>query len=607
MLLRIVDSLPFETSPLVFLLMALIFLIFLFFALRLNKWLFLIMFFGMITQSLTTIKSGLLYSYGMGFWGSNGHDGVWHLALINSLARHLNFSTDLFSLLQNPILAHFNLKNYHFLFDLSVALIHKITHLSTLNLYFQIFPIVCSGFLGILTFLLIKKLTKNNLAACLSVFFAFFGGNFGWLVTLLRHQGLGGESMFWANQSISFPLNLQFFLSLILMIYGFYLYLNYLEKTSRKKFYLLIFVFGLIIGIKAYGGIIILFGLGTTTFWELITKKKTKTLKIFLGSLVISLLVFLPNNWASSSLFVFSPLWLPRVMIDAPDRVGWLRLAQARQAYFATGLWLKWLLAEGLALGIFFIGNLGTRIIGLRKLFHWLRNWRGISSFQVLFLACFLLSGLIPLLFIQKGNPWNSIQFFYYFQFLFGLLAGLGLGEFLSKKKTWLKIFFIFFVLLLTLPTTIGDLKNYLGYQSPAKIDFRELEALSFLKEQPTGIVMTYPHNYQAREKTKEVSKPLYIYETTAYVSAFANQQTFLEDEMTLEIMGVDWRSRRIKIEEFFKTKNIQQAKKFLEENEIKYLYLVGDQKFEGSDSQIGLEKIFENGEVRIFQFRDKI
>jgi len=605
MLSKIVDFLPVETSPLIFLLMVLIFLIFLIFALRLHKWLALIMFFGIITQSLTTIKSGLLYSYGMGFWGPNGHDGVWHLALINSLARHLKFSGDFFSLLQNPILAHFNLKNYHFLFDLSVSLIHKITFLPTLNLYFQIFPIILSGFLGILVFLLIKKLTKNNLAACLSVFFAYFGGNFGWLVTLLRGQGLGGESMFWANQSISFSLNLQFFLSLILMLYGFYLYLNYLEKPSGKKLWFLSFIFGLIIGVKAYGGVIILSGLGLAAFWEWLINKKFQTTKVFLGCLLVSLLIFLPNNQASASLFVFSPLWLPHTMVDFPDRLGWLRLGQARQAYFATGNWLKWFLAESLTLAIFFVGNLGTRIIGVTRIFSWWRNWKKIDSFQALFLGCLLVSGFVPLLFIQKGNPWNSIQFFYYFLVFFGLMTGWGMGEFLVKKRIWLKVIFISLVVLMTLPTTIGSWEHYLSYCPPAKISFDELEGLAFLKNQPAGIVLTYPHDYKAREIT-EAPKPLYIYETTAYVSAFVNQQTYLEDEMTLEIMGVDWRSRRTRVDEFFKTKDIQPAKKFLEENEIKYLYLVDGQEFKVDELQAGLVKIFENDLVKIFQKSDE-
>lgn len=586
--------------------MAFIFLVFLFLAFRLNKWLVLIMFFGMITQSLTTIRSGLLYAYGMGFWGPNGHDGVWHLALINSLARHLKFSGDFFSLLQNPILAHFNLKNYHFLFDLSVALIHKITFLPTLNLYFQIIPIILSGFLGILTFLLVKKLTKNNLSSFLAVFFIYFGGSFGWVVSLLRHQGLGGESMFWANQSISFPLNLQFFLSLILMLAGFYLYLNYLEKPSGKKLWLLSFIFGLIIGVKAYGGIIILSGLGLAAFWEWLINKKPQTAKVFLGCLLVSLLIFLPNNRASASLFVFSPLWLPHTMVDFSDRLGWLRLGQARQAYFATGLWLKWWLAEGLGLTIFFIGNLGTRMIGLGKLFDWFKNWRKINSFQILFLGCLLVSGFAPLLFIQKGNPWNSIQFFYYFQVLFGLLAGLWLGEFLSKKKIWLKIFFIALVLLLTLPTTWGSLRHYLSYEPPAKISFEELEALDFLKKQPLGVVLTYPHDYQLRQKVK-TPQPLYIYETTAYVSAFGQQPTFLEDEMTLEIMQVDWQPRRKEVEEFFKTTDIDWSNNFLDKNQIRYLYLVDNQSFLINPDDLGLEKIFSNDFVKIYEFRDKI
>jgi len=79
------------------------------FSFRLNKWLSLIVLLGMISQSLTVVKSGLLYSYGMGFWGPNGHDGVWHLALINELTRHFPP--------QNPVFAHFSLSNYHWLFD----------------------------------------------------------------------------------------------------------------------------------------------------------------------------------------------------------------------------------------------------------------------------------------------------------------------------------------------------------------------------------------------------------------------------------------------------------------------------------------------------------
>jgi len=299
-------------------------------------------------------------------------------------------------------------------------------------------------------------------------------------------------------------------------------------------------------------------------------------------------------------------------MLTFPDRLGWLRLGQARQAYLATHNWLKWLLAEGLALAIFFLGNLGTRIVGLGKLFSWLKNFRKIDSFQTLFLGCLLVSGLIPLFFIQKGNPWNSIQFFYYFLVFFGLLAAWWLGEFFQKfTHQSLHHILIYDALLvflvgLTLPTTLGTLKHYLPSRAPARIGFGELEALEFLRKQPQGIVLTYPHDYKLREKT-EAPKPLYAYETTAYVSSFSEKQTFLEDEMNLEMMGLNWRPRRELEEEFFKTQNEEWAKNFLKENSIKYLYLVDNQKFNFAETQIGLEKIFENGEVKIYEFRDKI
>ena len=46
-----------------------------------------LIFLGIINWSLIMVKSALIYPFGMGFWGPNGHDGVWHIALINQLAR----------------------------------------------------------------------------------------------------------------------------------------------------------------------------------------------------------------------------------------------------------------------------------------------------------------------------------------------------------------------------------------------------------------------------------------------------------------------------------------------------------------------------------------
>src|SRR5688572_12002374 len=85
-----------------------------------NKLLLVLLFFGTLSWSTTTIKSGLIFDFGMGFWGPNGHDGVWHLALINHLA-----ASNLNPLIEMPTAAGAALKNYHLGFDLFVAALHK--------------------------------------------------------------------------------------------------------------------------------------------------------------------------------------------------------------------------------------------------------------------------------------------------------------------------------------------------------------------------------------------------------------------------------------------------------------------------------------------------
>src|SRR3989337_862297 len=73
---------------------------------------------GTIIWSLTMVKSGLVYPFGMGFWGPNGHDGIWHIALAESLAK---------GSWQMPVFAGEAIKNYHIGFDLILAMLHKLT------------------------------------------------------------------------------------------------------------------------------------------------------------------------------------------------------------------------------------------------------------------------------------------------------------------------------------------------------------------------------------------------------------------------------------------------------------------------------------------------
>src|SRR3989344_5015314 len=241
---------------------------------------------GTISWSITMVKSGWLYSYGVGFWGPNGHDGVWHLALINHLAANkLNF-------LDMPVFSGEAFKNYHLGFDLFVAFLHQITGIPTLNLYFQILPPIFALLIGWLSYKLVLDFTNSKVQALWSLFFVYFSGSFGWLVTLFRDGQIGGESMFWAQSAVSTLLNPPFAASLIVLLAGIIALVRY-EKTKNWKYLLVVVLFlGLVIEIKVYAGILALGGLVFLGVLRVIRDKNFTYLIASVASGAISFIAF---------------------------------------------------------------------------------------------------------------------------------------------------------------------------------------------------------------------------------------------------------------------------------------------------------------------------
>src|SRR3989344_4338616 len=511
-----------------------------------NHWLLIAA--GTIIWSATMIKSGLIYDFGMGFWGPNGHDGIWHVALINSLSR---------GSFEMPIFAGSQIKNYHLGFDILLAGIHFLTQISVINLYFQIIPPVFAFLIGWLTY----KLTKSFW----SVFFVYFGGSLGWILGK-------GESVFWSQQAISTLINPPFALSLVLLL----LLLLLLQK---ERYILAAVVAALLPQVKIYAGILAFFGLFAAGI---------KNKKIFI-TLIISLLIYLPSNYQlltnNSKLLVWNPGWFLKTLF-APDRFDWPRFHSALTTYSQIQLSINSLLAYSLALVIFLIGNLGTRLIFIRRL---------TLNYENLFYLSTIFAGtMIPMFYLQTGTPWNTIQFFYYSLFFSSLLAGKSLSEILKIKrlKNYLKIGIWCLVIIFTLPTTWDTLtKVYLPSRPPAKISTSELSALNFLKAKPKCTVLTYP---ATPNQHAPPPRSLYEYESTAYVSALSGQSTYLADEVNLNITNYPWQDRRSRELSFFNQPSVQ----FLTQNQIKYIYLLNQQI---STSGFPANRIFSNPEVVIY------
>ena len=548
---------------------------------------------GTISWSLTMVKSGLIYDYGMGFWGPNGHDGIWHIALVKSLLR---------GSLEMPVFAGEAIKNYHIGFDLLMAWLSKISGINPITLYFQIIPPILALGIGILTYKLVLEWQGSKAQGLWATFFVYFGGSFGWIVNLIRTGELGGESMFWAQQGISTLLNPPFALSLVIMLLGLVTLTKYLKKPTFLSFLPPFLLFGILIQIKAYAGILSLGALLASGVLRLIKQKKTDILFVFLGSTALSVLLFLPLNKGAQGLLVFQPLWFLETMMGIPDRVGWDRFYSAMTNYRSGGILFKGTLAYLVAFAIFWFGNLGTRAVKEILVFRWLKKPALIGWLEAFFIAVVLAGVAIPMFFLQKGTPWNTIQFVYYSLFVSGILAGHVIGEVFEKRGNLSK-WAIGVLVVLTIPTTIGTLQHYLPIRPPAMISKSELAALEFLSMQPPGVVLTYPFDSaKAKEAEANPPRPLYLYESTAYVSALSGQSVYLEDQVNLDITGYSWGERRNDVKSFLESSDDEFPRNFLRQNNISYVYFLRGQRAVKGEGQLGMSRIFENDFVEIFK-----
>ncbi len=544
---------------------------------------------GSIFQSIPTFKSGLNFPYGLGFWGPNSHDGVWHISLINQLAESVPP--------KNPIFGGELLKNYHYFYDLLVALTNYVVGIPVSDLVFRFYPVTFSIILGIGTFCIVKYFfkIKEKLAAVFSIYLVYFAGSFGWIVEYFRSKQLGGESAFWANQSISFNLNPPFAISLLFVIAILLLLPNLKSKLSAV---LVSILAGSLIVFKAYGAILIMISFILVG----ILKRNPAFILTFFLSILLSALLFLPNFSVGSKLLIFSPFWFIHSMIDAPDRVGWVRLSLARTAGLEQGHWFKFFAAEAIGLALFIAGNLGTRVFALLSL---LKTKAIFKDTNLLFIFIFsLLSLFIPILFIQAGTPWNTIQFIYYFLYISALLGGIVFARLVVKLPKAVAIVSAAAFILLTPINSWTTFSGYLGENPHAFISKAEIEALEFLRSQGDGIVLTYPYDAKLKNKLGE-PWPILAYDSTAYVSAISGKQVFLEDEPQNQILLTGYietgglKERVVASRYFF----YKPEAKFLSDNNIKYIYLPKVFNIKLEEPFIG--HIFENEEVTLYKVKE--
>ncbi|MDD5415714.1 MAG: hypothetical protein PHE48_01770 [Candidatus Daviesbacteria bacterium] len=550
---------------------------------------------GTIFQAMPTFKSGLNFSYGIGLWGPNTHDGVWHIALINQLVKSVPP--------ENPVYSGVTLKNYHFFYDLLVAVTNYLSGLPVSDLVFRFYPVIFSLMLGLGSYYLIMKLFKNRMeemqvkvAAVFSLYFIYFAGSFGWIVEFLREGHFGGESAFWANQAVSFNLNPPFAVSLVILISLFHILFSNTKGIVPNA--VAIIMVGTLASFKSYTGILVLGALCFVAAVRILRNKDFTCFWTVLFSILVTALLFLSNFQASSALIIFVPFWFIHSMVDSPDRVGWVRLSLARTTSQALEQWPKFIIAETLSLLLFIFGNLGLRFLSLGYL---LKIKEIFKNDTLLFISTTaILSSVIPILFIQSGNPWNTIQFFYPFLYISALFSGPVIAFLVFRLNKILVFSFVCLVLIIAPINSLVTAGGYLSKTPHAFISSKELAGLQFLASEPKGTVLTYPYDGKLKTKVAE-PWPILVYDSTAYVSAFSKKAGYLEDEPQNQILLTDYKKRLVASKDFF-LKPVSEGSKFLRDNNIKYIYIPKIYDIRLDEGAQEVKNIFENEEIIIYQ-----
>ena len=554
--------------------------------------------------SLVMIRSGQLMNYGLGFWGPNGHDAIWHLSIASSFQK--TFS------LENPLLANTKLQNYHFFYDALLAFISRITNLSLITTYFHLMPFLISIIIATLLWFFTKQISNNKTAPMFAIFSAFTAGSAGWIFSLINSKSTGGETTFWAQQSISTLINPPFALSLVILLLFLISFNKYIHKPTINLLFLLAIFVGLLAQTKIYSSILVILGLALLSIEELIrtgnitSRFKTRIInhnfapitKLLILSCTISFIFLFPfiniNN-SSNSFFVWQPFWFITTMLQDNDRFHWINMANAIQAYQTNHNYPKLFLAFGLSTAIFIIGNFWTRVIGI---LDYIFNSPNKDYVSKLMFYTFIFGILFPLFFIQKGTSWNTIQFMYYSLFISSIWTAIAISKI---KFFFLRNAIFILLIIINIPTTYGTLKHYLPSRSPSRIPTEEMHALNFLKKQDTGHVLSYPYQKELKFKYDE-PRPLFAYESTAYISAISFQPSVLEDEVNLEILGLDWKTKRNQIMAFYQTKSLSSAQEFIKDNQVMYFYHRADEPFPYMLHELNARLLYDNGLINIYK-----
>lgn len=567
-----------------------------------DKILLLLLVVGIIVQGFINFPSGWRYSNGINFWSSQGHDGLWHVSLMEEIKNVFPPT--------NPLYANHQMQNYHFTSDIFMGEFYRLfPFFSSLDLYFRFYPILFSFLIGLSVFVFVAR-KWNDKAAYIAIGFTYFSGSFGYIVSLLNHGFLfSGETTFWASQGNTILGNPPHALGIILLTTILFI-LSVWEKTKTNIWLIFIVILGFgLATVKVSSGAIFsvsILAAGAIYFIQ------TRKLSLLIAGIIVTVGNYICLKFISpsaQSFIIFEPLWFPRTMMVV--RLDWMDWEMRRQHYMWVNTWRSWIRVVSLemqAILIFILGNTGVRVLAVGEIISNIRK-KNISSVDIFMYTGSMAAVVVVLLFVQSGITFNLIQFIQIYLHFMGILAGVTLWKITQKfNKPLYKIGIILLIFIFGIPTVVGNLFEFYGpgKKPLAYISNSEIEGLDWIKNNTSkdSVIFTKPFDKNAFYRYKIHPLPISGWYSTMYVHSISGRRTFLSGEEQLVITGYNIDDDRKKATDFMQQLDIIRDNKFLVEAKIHYLYFRRDELDKPINQQNqNLKQVYSNNEVVIYKY----
>jgi hypothetical protein len=551
--------------------------------------------------SVTTVTSGYTGD-SLRLIGVNGHDALWYLSLVNEL--RANFPPEHPGFVGEP------LRGYHFLLFFVMAKIGNIFNLSTITLMFKLFPVLTAVLWGAGVYVLMYEWSKNRITAIFAVFFTMFGGSFVFLSWLEGHKSLSLDSGYGILQPVTSLVNPTFAISIVFLIAFLFSVHKYIKTKVVGWLFLITLIAGLTPLFKVYGGIIILGGYILLVLYEMLRRKFYILLSV-LGVAVLFFTIYWQFTEKGAHL-IFHPFWAPHNVLR--DNFPWYGYDEKIYTYSRQGVIRGLVKTELYAFYIFLIGNMGSRVVGLvLGIVKMIKDRKKPSVFSLLVFSMALASIIIPLLFIQTGKVFETIQFAWYFLFFMGLFSAFGFGFLFSLKYNFiLKILLAIIIISITLPSSIEGLAQYATLSGPL-VGKQFYDSMHFLSQKGgyKDTVLSLPPEYVNLDENDlfrdfRSDKPR--------IPALANKRSFLSYEyFTFKDLNIDERiafiSSILKLEKSVKNNEFESIERLkpaigrgINDYGIVYIYSPYPPKFVELFDNI--EKVYSNTEAYIYEIK---